>query len=85
LKDVPAKHTDIVFMGAIGSMVPGCPVGDKLVDTQAPANSWLLKKVNNQQGTCGTQMPQPPTTLRPDELACVAQYVYCVAGQMPPL
>jgi len=79
LKDVPAKHLDIP-----PSMPAMCPTGDFLIDSANPQNSWLLKKVKGQQGTCGTQMPQPPTSLRGDEIACIENYVYCVAGQTPP-
>jgi hypothetical protein len=79
LKDVPAKHLDIPpFMPVM------CPTGDLLIDSANPQNSWLLKKVKGQQGNCGTQMPQPPTGLRADELACIETYVFCVAGQTPP-
>jgi hypothetical protein len=79
LKDVTAKHLDIS-----PGMPTMCPTGDFLVDTANPHNSWLLRKIKGQQGTCGTQMPQPPTSLRGDEVACIESYVYCVAGQTPP-
>ena len=77
LKDVPAKHTDVVNSSS------SCPVGDKLIDTANPEQSWLLKKLRGIQGTCGTQMPQPPTSLRGEDLVCMENYVYCVAGQEP--
>lgn len=77
LKDVPAKHTDL----AMGMSYADCPTGDKLIDTANPENSWLLKKLQGKQGACGTAMPQPPTTLKADEMACMTTYVYCVAGQ----
>jgi hypothetical protein len=79
LKDVPAKHQDLP-----PTMPAMCPSGDLLVDTVNPHNSWLLKKIKGQQGACGTQMPQPPTLLRGDEVACIEAYVYCVAGQAAP-
>ena len=77
LKDVPAKHADISPPGSF----PNCPVGDKLIDSANPTESWLLKKIRGEQGPCGTQMPQPPTTLTLTERACVETYVFCVAAQ----
>jgi hypothetical protein len=77
LKDVPAKHTDTSPAGS----VPNCPVGDKLIDSANPTESWLLKKLRGQQGECGTSMPQPPTTLTLAELNCMETYVFCVAAQ----
>ena len=56
-----------------------CPSGDKLIDTMTPANSWLLKKVSNGQGTCGSAMPSPPGLAGAD-LTCMQTYVACVAG-----
>jgi len=71
LKDKPAEHP-LLDASAM------CPTGDLLIDSAAPANSWLLKKVSNQQGTCGAVMPSPPLTS--EEVACVQTYVTCVAG-----
>lgn len=71
LKDVPAKHGGL--MGA-----PMCPTGDKLIDSAAPAQSWLLKKVSSQEGDCGDPMPQG-SGLMGDQLKCVQDYVTCVA------
>lgn len=73
LKDVPAKHTG--FMGP----TTDCPQGDKLIDTTTPANSWLLKKLHNEQKTCGTLMPQAGT-ITPDQKTCLETYVACVAS-----
>ena len=73
LKDQPAKHLD-----ATGP----CPTGDKLIDVNDPAKSWLLKKVKGDHGECGTQMP--PNPLGAMDMACVETYVYCVAGKPPP-
>ncbi len=79
LKDVPAKHTDL----AIGMTPADCPVGDKLIDTVNPENSWLLKKIHGQQGNCGTIMPSTGM-LTADQRTCVETYVYCVAGRSQP-
>lgn len=81
LKNVPAKHTDI--MAEDGKTVM-CPSGDKLIDTTTPANSWLLKKIHGTQDSsattqCGTSMPQG-TTLPADSLTCLDTYVTCVAN-----
>lgn len=74
LKDQPAKHTGL-------DNPQGCPTGDKLIDSQNPTASWLLKKVAKQQGSCGT--PMPPQTASPAEITCVDEYVKCVA-MLPP-
>ena len=71
LKNKPAEHPT----PGTGAM---CPTGDKLIDTMTPANSWLLKKVSGQQGTCGAAMPSP--ALAGDDLTCFQTYVACVAG-----
>lgn len=71
LKNKPAEHPSVD--------ASACPTGDKLIDTETPANSWLLKKVSNQQGTCGTVMPATPP-LTSDQLSCFQTYVSCVAG-----
>lgn len=69
LKDQPAKHAAI-------DNPQGCPSGDKLIDSQSPSASWLLKKVSKQQGGCGT--PMPPQGASDAEIACVTAYVTCV-------
>jgi hypothetical protein len=71
LKDKPAEH--------MGSTPGPCPTGDKLIDSATPANSWLLKKVTDMQGMCGTVMPAP-TPLPAADQACFTTYVNCVAG-----
>lgn len=77
LKDEPAAHKGI----ASSSMGPTvCPQGDKLIDSAHPENSWLLKKVLGQQGTCGTQMPSTGPLPLADQ-ACMATYVNCVADR----
>jgi hypothetical protein len=76
LKDVPAKHGDL----AAGMNAADCPVGDKLIDSTNPEASWLLKKITNQQGNCGTSMPSTGM-LKPDQMACLNRYVHCVAAQ----
>jgi hypothetical protein len=77
LKNQPAKHTG--FTGP----TTDCPTGDKLIDTTTPANSWLLKKIHNEQKTCGTVMPQSGA-LTADQKTCLETYVTCVAGGSAP-
>lgn len=84
LADIPAKHMDIVPDPQSSKPTVMCPTGDKLIDLTTPANSWLLKKIHGMQDQsattmCGTQMPQPPTTLKADEITCMETYVNCVA------
>jgi hypothetical protein len=77
LKDKLAEHAAVADATT-------CPKGDKLIDTATPANSWLLKKIMNQQGTCGTIMPSTGALSAADQ-TCVQTYVSCVApgGAMP--
>lgn len=76
LKNQPAEHL------AAGDGAQ-CPTGDKLIDTAAPASSWLLKKVKNEQGNCGTVMPSTPPPLTADQVKCFEDYVACVSGAAP--
>jgi hypothetical protein len=73
LKNVPAVHGDLPKDKAT------CTGGDKLIDTTTPANSWLLKKIEGTQGTCGDAMPNSGM-LTPDQKKCLETYVACVAG-----
>jgi hypothetical protein len=75
LKDKPAEHA---------GLPPGtaCPSGDKLIDSAMPANSWLLKKIKNQQDTCGDVMPSTGALSAADQ-ACFETYVNCVAAGTP--
>lgn len=75
LEDVPATHGD-----RAPQMSGPCPVGDKLIDTATPEESWLLKKVRGQQGNCGTAMPQTPPMLTFEQQQCMETYVACVAA-----
>ena len=77
LKDQPAQYTAVP-----AAMCPSPPA--KLIDMTTPANSWLLKKIHNDVGTCGTPMPPPPTPmLAGADLKCVEDYVACVTGKAP--
>lgn len=73
LKDKSAKHE------GMGVDKANCPVGDKLIDSASPAESWLLKKINNAQGMCGKVMP-PSGSLMPAQKSCIETYITCAAG-----
>jgi hypothetical protein len=74
LKDVAAKHADLE--GGQG----GCPQGDKLIDSANVEDSWMLKKLRGEQGSCGAKDP-PQAALAPADLACLTMYIGCVATQ----
>jgi len=68
LLDQPASH-------AGASPSSGCPQGDKLIDSQDPSASWLLKKLTLDSGAaCGAKMPLTGS-LSADELSCLTQWV----------
>ena len=74
LKDQPATHLEVLDSST-------CPTGDKLIDSANPAQSWFLKKLVADFGTCGLAMPVgAPLTM--SELDCMKEYVNCVAGGM---
>lgn len=77
LKDVAAVHGDL----PAGKTT--CGTGDKLIDTANPSASWLLKKIDGMQGTCGDAMPTTGP-LSTDQKACLTTYVSCVAGGAVP-
>lgn len=76
MRDKPAAHVDINFAPFPAGT---CPSADLLINTTTPGESWLWKKVNGDQGTCGTRMPQPPATIGATQIACVKDYIECVA------
>lgn len=68
LLDQPASHA-----GATPN--DGCPQGDKLIDSQDPSASWLLKKLTLDGATaCGAKMPLTGS-LSADELSCLTLWV----------
>jgi hypothetical protein len=82
-KDVPAAH------GGIGcpddplqECVPStCPTDALLVNSTAPASSWLLAKVHGMENGCGDPMPSPNgyTTAQAANLACIDAIVEAIA------
>jgi len=75
LRGAAAKHMDIVAPSPMN-----CPTGDKLIDPDTPANSWLLKKVAGPV-TCGDRMPSG-SPLSADDIGCIDTFVKCVAAGM---
>jgi hypothetical protein len=72
LKDQASAHKGLTDTSA-------CPMGDKIIDSANPMNSWLLKKVKGQQGGCGTPMPTGGTLSAADQ-KCFEDFVACVTG-----
>jgi hypothetical protein len=75
LAGVQAKHIEL-----IAPKNTGCPTGDFLVDVNTPANSWLWKKINMEQGMCGDPMPQTGP-IPPADKVCLQKYIECLAGK----
>ncbi|HEY4157470.1 MAG TPA: hypothetical protein VGM29_05210 [Polyangiaceae bacterium] len=79
--DVDAKLIDQCAAHAACPECPvGCPKGDKYVDTQNPANSWLLHKIeqSGDDTLCGDWMPDlpgGPNAMPPLDLACIKAYI----------
>jgi hypothetical protein len=74
LINVTADHADVDMDGGT-TCVP-----DKYVDTQNPAASWLLLKLNGGEGTCGLAMPETGNALSTTELKCVSDWIASVAA-----
>jgi hypothetical protein len=54
--------------------------GRKLVDLQAPSESYLLMKLRGTEGIAGQQMPLGRDPLSDDDIAAVADWIVAVAG-----
>jgi len=76
LRDQAAEHAGVTPGAA-------CPSGDKMIDSANPSESWLLKKVTNMQGDCGTVMPLGGALPAADQ-ECFTTFVNCVAGGAAP-
>jgi hypothetical protein len=74
LINVTADHAQVDMDGGTTC------VSDKYVDTQNPAASWLLLKLNGGQGTCGLAMPETPPSLTTTQLQCVSDWINSVAA-----
>jgi hypothetical protein len=75
LRGVPATHGELPM-----GKDTGCPTGDFLVDMSNAADSWLWKKINGQQGTCGDSMPPPGVPFSSTDSACIETYIECLTG-----
>jgi hypothetical protein len=51
-----------------------CSKTDKLIDSADPSQSWVLKKIMGQQGSCGVRMPYGGT-LTATELTCLQTWI----------
>ncbi len=92
LKDVPSTHASISCTGPsdttctcssefLCTTPPStCPPAAQglLVDSQNPANSWMLKKIDLSDPMCGVQMPETPYK-SPADKACLEAMVQAIA------
>jgi hypothetical protein len=87
LKNQPATHGEIdcgsggVFMECVPATCPQPGVA-LLVNSAAPDDSWLLRKLNGTQGVCGDHMPIPPGDVDFDDArkACLDKLVRAIAA-----
>jgi hypothetical protein len=86
LVNMPATFTDITCPDPAGGLLPvpcvppSCPQGALLINTTAPAESWMLKKLLGTHADCGDAMPLPPGMATPDEKACLESWIHYLAG-----
>jgi len=80
IKDKPATFGGIACQGSLTeTCIPdSCPMGASLVDSDAPASSWMLQKLGMTDG-CGATMPYTKT-VNADEVACLTQIIDAVAA-----
>ncbi|MET0795225.1 MAG: hypothetical protein ABW061_27145, partial [Polyangiaceae bacterium] len=72
LIDVVATHKD-------ADPASGCVVGQKLIDSVNPDQSWLVLKLSTDGTSCGYSMPIG-SSLSADDTACLKQYAQDVAA-----
>jgi hypothetical protein len=86
LVNMPATFTDITCPDPAGGPLPvactppSCAPGTLLINTAAPAESWMLKKLNGTHNECGDTMPIAPGMVTPDEKACLESWIHYLAG-----
>jgi hypothetical protein len=86
LVNAPATFTDITCPDPAGGPLPvactppSCAPGTLLINTAAPAESWMLKKLNGTHNECGDPMPLAPGMVTPDEKACLESWIHYLAG-----
>jgi len=71
LVDVPSTHE---IAPLPDGTPPMCPTDDKLIDTANPTDSWMLIKLNDQQGTCGHGSNVGFAITAPDQ-ACLTDWI----------
>lgn len=83
--DAPAAGLDLTGTGAeVGMRLLDTSSSDSncsdrvLIDSSDASQSFLLEKLNEADPQCGTQMPPLGTTLMPDQLTCIAEWVESV-------
>ena len=80
LKDVKATHGDISCPPSGTTCVPAaCDTNALLVNSNAPANSWLLAKINGNSNGCGDAMPLG-TSIPTTSVTCLENFVNAVAA-----
>lgn len=86
LVNMPATFTDITCPDPAGGLLPvpcvpaSCPQGALLINTTAPAESWMLKKLLGTHGDCGDAMPLPPGEITAEGRACLESWIHYLAG-----
>lgn len=80
---VTSRLVDVTPRHLQSSANDRCASVDKLIDSAAPGESWLLSKVTRKPADCGDAMP--PDALAPAALECLTDYVACVAADTRPL
>jgi hypothetical protein len=78
----PAGELDLFSAGVEGRLLDQdstCP-GEVLVDTTNPENSFLLEKVNSATPACGGERMPLGSSLPPEEIACVRDWINLMVG-----
>jgi hypothetical protein len=79
LKDVPAKHGDILCPPDSNVCVPAtCDPSALLVNSASPDKSWILAKLRGTQNGCGDQMPS--MEYDPAKEQCLEKMVNAIAA-----
>jgi hypothetical protein len=79
LVDVPATHLHILPE----SDTYYCDPSELLVDAENPDESLMLTKVIGTH-SCGAAMPIKPDTISSDEIVCLRQWIWRLAGKEAP-
>lgn len=79
LKDQPAQHMGIYCGLKLCDTQPSDCKDALLVNSADPDSSWLLLKLQGQQGNCGDQMPAPGGPPA-DQMTCLDHLVRAIAA-----